>query len=220
MDGLEPDRYIAPEKPGLTDFQQKWLDMTPLRAAAYRFFVREEPDWLFHALDHLPELERQGRPIFALAHVLAPHVPHTVDEHGNPVSAVPFHEGYRNEVRYLNKRLPEIVDRILQRQPNSVFLIQGDHGPWSDWRGKDVGVVKEFESWPAYVRDRTLILSAYYFPGRDYEGLLYPEITPVNSFRAVFNAHFGMSLDRLEDVSYLPHWEDDAGTFRRVTEVY
>ena len=33
------------------------------------------------------------------------------------------------------------------------------------------------------------ILNAYYFPGQDYHSL-YPNITPVNSYRVIFNQFF------------------------------
>ena len=49
------------------------------------------------------------------------------------------------------------------------------------------------------------ILNAYYFPGGD-EGLLYPTITPVNTFRVVFNRYFDRDLELLEDVSYFADW--------------
>ena len=44
------------------------------------------------------------------------------------------------------------------------------------------------------------ILNAYYLPG--YDGDLYATISPVNSFRLVFNSYFGGEYDMLEDVSY------------------
>jgi hypothetical protein len=44
------------------------------------------------------------------------------------------------------------------------------------------------------------ILNAYYLPqGADQ---LYPSISPVNSFRLVFNSYFGTNFPLLEDVSY------------------
>ena len=44
------------------------------------------------------------------------------------------------------------------------------------------------------------ILNAYYFP--DHESAVYPEITPVNSFRLLFNNYFDTDFDLLENVSY------------------
>jgi hypothetical protein len=48
--------------------------------------------------------------------------------------------------------------------------------------------------------DMFKVLNAYYMPG--YTGQLYPSISPVNSFRIVFNAYFGTDLPLLKDTSY------------------
>jgi len=47
---------------------------------------------------------------------------------------------------------------------------------------------------------RQWILNAYYLPGQ--QDRLYPTISPVNSFRVIFDAYFGGKYDMLEDVSY------------------
>jgi hypothetical protein len=64
-----------------------------------------------------------------------------------------------------------------------VIIIQGDHGPWLQPRAK-----------------RFWILNAYYLPG--HMDNLYPDLSPVNTFRLVFNAYFGGKYDMLADVSY------------------
>ena len=38
--------------------------------------------------------------------------------------------------------------------------------------------------------------------------MLYPEISPVNSFRLIFDYYFGLSFDLLEDRSYYSTTED------------
>jgi len=45
------------------------------------------------------------------------------------------------------------------------------------------------------------ILNAYRFPG-DNKSTLYPTITPVNSFRVLFNDYFGAGLPLLKDQSW------------------
>jgi hypothetical protein len=49
------------------------------------------------------------------------------------------------------------------------------------------------------------ILNAYFFPDRKYDGL-YPDITPVNSFRVVLDTFFGARLGLLPDKSYFSTW--------------
>ena len=53
-------------------------------------------------------------------------------------------------------------------------------------------------------------MNAYYFPNGDY-GLLRPDITPVNSYRVLFDSFFGAGLPMLPDRIY---------AFPRDAEVY
>lgn len=216
---IAADRFIKPDMPFMTNYQQMIIDQTPIRSVMNRIKRRRKPFPVFFALDEIESLERNDKPLFVFAHVLAPHLPHTRNAQGEPVNDPPYKEGYRGEVAYLNQRALAVVDAVLARNPNTVFIIQGDHGPISDWRLTGT-IPADFDEsdWPRYVRDRTAILNAYYFPDRAYAGLLYPEITPVNSFRVLFNRTFGTSFDLLEDVSYV--YTRDAATYTRVTEVY
>ncbi len=45
------------------------------------------------------------------------------------------------------------------------------------------------------------ILNAYYLPGVDKD-ILYPSITPVNSFRLIFNLYFDTNFELLPDENY------------------
>jgi hypothetical protein len=78
------------------------------------------------------------------------------------------------------------------------MIIQGDHGPgaYLDWASAADSCILE----------RTAILNAYLIPGVE-AGVLYPEITPVNSFRVVLNTILGTNYTLLEDVTYMPPWE-------------
>ncbi len=50
------------------------------------------------------------------------------------------------------------------------------------------------------------ILNAYYIPN-EAASSLYPSITPVNSFRLIFDSYFGTDLGLLEDRNYLATYE-------------
>ena len=79
------------------------------------------------------------------------------------------------------------------------MILQSDHGP---------GLRLDMESREKTdLRERMSILNAYYFPGRNYQGL-YPEITPVNSFRVVLNTFFGAGLELLPDRNYYSTWSE------------
>jgi hypothetical protein len=54
------------------------------------------------------------------------------------------------------------------------------------------------------VQEKFGILNAYYLPGVDPASAgLNDRISPVNSFRIVFNAYFGADLPLLPDQTYL-----------------
>ena len=77
------------------------------------------------------------------------------------------------------------------------MILQSDHGS---------GLRLDMESHEKTdLHERMSILNAYYFPGRSYQGL-YPEITPVNTFRVVLNTFFGAGLELLPDRNYFSTW--------------
>jgi hypothetical protein len=101
-----------------------------------------------------------------------------------------YRRGYAAQVRHVNRLVEETVSAILARSASPpVIIIQGDHGP-----GRSSNL------------DRHKILNAYYLPGVPSEQL-YPSISPVNSFRLVFDVYFDAGLGRLEDRSYYSVYE-------------
>lgn len=66
------------------------------------------------------------------------------------------------------------------------------------------------------------ILNAYYLPNVDKDALnssLYPSITPVNSFRLVFNLYFDADYELLPDKSYAPYKDYNYKFFEVTDEV-
>ena len=212
------DRVIRPRVSTYSAYQQFCIDMTPVRSILNRLTPLRSHHLVPFALDTLAGLRRAERPMFVYAHLYAPHVPHSYDREGKVLESLPpYQEGMRNVVAFLNARLIEVVGGILARDPNSVILIQGDHGCNASLQSPEDFARKE-RSWEDYVQDRSANLSAFCFPDRQYEGLLYPELTPVNSFRIVFNKYLGTDFPLLEDVTYLRARESKE--IVRVSEVY
>ena len=145
-------------------------------------------------LEHIPTW--LSGPKFVFAHIVAPHTPLVFSADGSLVhypealDVATYKRGYADEVAYLNQRVLAILDQILAESPTPpIIIIQGDHG--HDLASPD---------------DRMNILNAYYLPGGG-EGLLYPTITPVNSFRVVFDRYFGGNLDLLKDRSFFSYYQ-------------
>lgn len=102
--------------------------------------------------------------------------------------------GYREQVQFVNQRILQVIDEILRTsQTPPIIIVQGDHGPGAmfHWDALEESCLPE----------RLSILNAYYLPDGK-TGELYDAISPVNSFRVVFNTYFGTDLNLLEDRTY------------------
>jgi hypothetical protein len=129
-------------------------------------------------------------PKFIYAHIVAPHFPIVFGPNGEdvsypePLDEATYTVAYPGEITYINQRVLDVVKEIIQVSATPpVIIIQADHG--NDH---------------ALPSDRTSILNAYYLPGG--ESWLYPTITPVNTFRVIFDQYFGGDYALLDDVSY------------------
>lgn len=213
------DRYLTPGV-GFTDFQNAVLNLTPLpmslRWLGWMDLYELHRRRVRFALDKLAELPALPGPKFVFAHIISPHPPFVLDERGEPLtpdrpfmfqdgdhylasaSRAEYLQGYAGQARFISRRILSAVDSILARSERPpVIVIQGDHGPGSRL------VQESFEQ--SFVPERMRILNAYHLPGDGGEAL-YPEITPVNTFRVILNAYLGGSNSLLEDRSFFSIW--------------
>ena len=201
----DADEFLAPTPftKGLTEFEGLFLRTTLARPLADLGWVdadavlaRTARDRFRLVFDSLEGLARDPAPTFAYIHLISPHPPFVFGPDGAPTSPADFWnaqrrypsnlyvKGYLNQLAYLNMQMEAGIDTILQNSSSPpIIILQGDHGPWL--QPKD----KLFR-----------ILNAYYLPGRSDK--LYPGISPVNSFRLVFDEYFGGNYPLLEDRSY------------------
>jgi hypothetical protein len=167
----------------------------------------------FDTLREVPSLDGN---YFVYAHIIAPHPPFVFDEGGEVVthdepftlndanhyirdhSQKNYIAGYRRQIQYVNTLALDTIDAILtQSTTPPIIILQGDHGPgaYLHWGSLE-------KTLPA---ERFGILNAYYFPDGDYS-LLHPSISPVNSFRVVFNQYFDADYPILPDRHYYSSW--------------
>jgi len=201
----DTDHFLSPPpiSSGMTEFEGLFLRTTLARYidewgwvdpdAILGVTARDRFNTVFNNVD---DLAKMRQPTFSYLHLVSPHPPFVFDAQGNPTDPADFwndqrlypaalyQKGYVNQLQFLNKKMLQAVDTILaESDVPPVIIILGDHGPWLQPK-----------------HNRMLILTAIYLPG--HTDKLYPDITPVNIFRLVFNTYFGGKYDMLEDVSY------------------
>ena len=165
-----------------------------------------------YKLRELQKVPAIREPTFAFVHLLVPHNPYVFDQNGNFISQSVARrrsreENFRNQLEYLNGALRLLVDTLLESSPEPpVIILQGDEGPFPQSYFEQ-GLKFNWENATSQeLRQKVEILNAYYFPGIE-PSVLYPTITPVNSFRVLLNSYFGHDLPLLSDRTYA-HVED------------
>ncbi len=167
-------------------------------------------DRINFTLDKLVEIAGMEGQQFTLAHIIVPHPPFVFGSQGEklepdwaftfndgshyPGTKAQYIAGYRNQLIYMNSLVRQTLDDILSRSDvPPVIILQGDHGPgaYLDWESLSKTNLPE----------RLSILNAYYMAGGECDQL-YSSITPVNTFRVVFNCLFNAEFELVEDKSY------------------
>ncbi len=201
----DADLYITPDSfsVGMTEFEVLFMRTTLARYADDLGWIDEDEitgqnfrDRSMKVFNTVGDIARMPELTFAYIHLILPHPPFVFGPDGEPTHPADFWnenqiypanlyaKGYQNQLTFVNKKMLEAVDTILSNSRTPpVIVIQGDHGPWLQ--------TNERHMW---------ILNAYYLPGHNDK--LYPTITPVNTFRLIFDSYFGGSYDMLPDVSY------------------
>lgn len=212
-DKIEADMVDSPDW-RMDAFQSQFFNITPLPMAADLLGLNGPFDIhrqrILYAFEHLDDRPATDQPVFTFAHILAPHPPFVFGAQGQPVRPVGYFrlfdadqylgtpeeymQSYLDQLIYITAKTRELIPQLKAASDRPlIVIIQGDHGPGSHLNWRDPG--------GSYLPERFSILNAYYFYDGDYS-LLYPSISPVNSFRVILDQYFGTELGLLEDRSY------------------
>ena len=171
-----------------------------------------------YKFEKLAEVARSKESTFAFAHILTPHSPFVFDREGRCLSRDEAHargrtQNYVEQVMFVNRMILKLVDDILAvSDTEPIIVIQSDEGPWPErYAGHDFGFrspvsVDWTEASAAELREKFKILNTLYLPG-PVPAPLHPGITPVNTFRIIFNRYFGTNLALLPDEHFV-HVDD------------
>jgi len=214
--GFQPTEFDTSDvilKPGNypNNFEIMIINATPLCLFWDNQLYAIHRQRILYTLQNLAEAGEQDGPDFVFAHIAAPHPPFVFSANGEEVnpghpynnmdgsnffvlgSVDEYKSGYTNQLAFVSKQVLSAIDEIKQKSPNPpVIFIQGDHGPASEFNFDVLETSNLSERYP--------ILYTYYNPCSNNQ--IPQDITPVNSFRYIFNTCFATNLSYLENKEY------------------
>jgi len=164
---------------------------------------------ILYVFDALPEIAVTKGPKFIFTHVTCPHAPFVFDSEGNPIRQrillnrdpeawdIRDHQEYLEQLIFITRKAETLVDELLSKSKvPPIIILQSDTGP-----ERYIAKTRHELTDERFRQERVKIFNAYYFPEKGSD-LLYESISPVNSFRVVFNLYFNGNYELLDDESY------------------
>ena len=204
------DRFLASGWV-LNEFHNAIIDSTPASVwlKNFRRYSLQRKRILF-ILDHLSDVISPDSPSFVFAHVMALHPPFVFGPNGEQIAIKKssfalgeeveaqweqrYKQAFHGQLTFINRKMKTAVEKILNgRVRPAVLILQADHGSSST----------ELDRVPEnlFYKERFSILNAYYFPDPIAKNL-YPGISPVNTFRLLFDHYFQTNLGLLNDENF------------------
>jgi hypothetical protein len=115
------------------------------------------------------------------------------DGNAFPGTSDQYRRGYAGQAAYVFDELESLLGRWQHLSPRPIVIVHGDHGPGL---GYDIRTPER-----SNVRGRMRI-----FLGVQSPVPLGPIGSPVNIYRRVFHAAFGLQLEPLPDRSFVSSW--------------
>jgi hypothetical protein len=150
-------------------------------------------------------------PTMTMCYLQIPHHPFVFDENGQPINddsqAYNWHnkELYLNQLKYTNSLLEDCVDNILKDNPDSVIVIQSDHGArypmfeMNSYRKSEYDAKAESEKMQN-------VLNCVYM-GKDNSGIEIEGETALNTWRMILNDVFGTDYKKIyPEKRYVYKW--------------
>lgn len=228
------DIYYSPLLIRLNEFEKFLIQTSPIKifSPLIRKFAlintysshRTLVNFAFSTLSEIPELDG---PKFIYSHIISPHPPFVFDKDGQyiepsygytfwdgvdyPGTNEQYKQGYVGQLKYVNHRMIQTVESILEKSETSpIIIIMGDHGSrlFSDFSVSEHTCIPESFS----------NFMALHLPGLDSDQIP-PDITSVNVFRLIFDHYFQTEFGMLENGYYffsdkgVPYGFEDVGPY-------
>lgn len=225
------DLYFYPLPVQLNSFEKYLIQTSPLRILSpviEKFSLintysshRRLINYSFEKLSEIPSIEG---PKFIYSHITSPHPPFVFAEDGEAIE--PFYEysffdgsdfpgsksqyidGYISQLKYINKKLEEVIDAIIKQSENPpIIIIMSDHGSRLYVDFSDFENSCHSEGYSNFM--------ALYLPDIKPEEIP-SDISSVNLFRIIFNNYFSTGFGLLDNKYY---YSSNDGVFFRFIEV-
>lgn len=182
---------------------ESFLLVTLKNTVFYPFFAAKENDrpkeieTLFDEI--IKSTDIQDTNLLTVGYFMFPHKPWVFDENGNEIS-ISERENWRNpeiylgQLRFVSAQILEVVEEIIRKDPNSIIIIQADHG---------YRLPMHLESFlDKTIEDRELesdfqrnILNVLYYKGKKLD---IDNLSGLNTLIKVINAHFSIEIPFVE----------------------
>ena len=178
------------------------LDNSALKRVYAKLLADDRRTKILCQFDSIPKtIENNQNPVFVFAHMLIPHMPYIFGPNGELLDTKTLelsnadqdrNYDYIKQLQFTNTKVLELVDNILiNSKTPPIIIIQSDHGPGPP----DTANLED------KMNEQMHNLNMYYLPYGG-ESILYDGVSPVNSFRLIFNYYFNGEYEILEDKYY------------------
>ncbi len=207
--------YLVYEDTLANSFSEKYLDE---RFSSHKYFIETRASNLQFKTENIIKEASDRDPVFLFAHFILPHPPFIFDKNCNfsgfKLPSEETDEDYIEQVRCANKTIRILTEEIFKRAPRPfVIIIQSDEGPRIEGKESNYLIRSPIFN-TIYLTPRSKDKGSF-----DYSKAgLYESISPVNTFRVIFNYYFGTDFKLLEDRSYTVKTKGKYSYFEDITD--
>ena len=154
----------------------------------FRLNTSAEMDKVNKLVSYLSDSEKiPQKPTFRIGYLNMPHAPFIVDKMGRPINATQYYnwkddQYYLEQLQYTTKLLKQMVQNVLDNDPDSIIIVQSDHGARAS---TDMELF--MEKFPLEIMNNPM--QAVYYRGKVITD--FSNLSSVNNMRAVLENLWG-----------------------------
>jgi hypothetical protein len=198
-------------------------DLGPAAPFDWRRDRLEQTLYELRSLEHASTL---AGPKFVHFQLSLDHEPYVFHPDGSFVTdaeeqSLTHEQQYVGQLKYTNAQILAWLDKVMEvpASQRPIVVLMADEGPWPFGYRVDERHFDWTSASAADLQEKFGIMNAVYLPDQDPEQAgFYPSITPVNEFRVLLNAEFGLSLPLLPDRNYIWPNQTDIYTYIDATD--